>query len=197
MTDLPPMAAPGWYDAPGGGRRFWNGREWTSDVVGAPNRSAEYAALDPYLPPPGPVTVPPRPSESPAQGALYPQPPGWYAGPSGAPQWWDGRQWGPFAPATAARPAKEVGIAYILLLLLGGFAAHRFYVGRTGSAVGFLILWWGGWLLAALAIGIPMLIAGGIWLLVDLFLLPSLVREANARAMTQPGGIPPAPFAHR
>ena len=24
----------GWYEVPGGGRRFWNGRMWTTDVVG-------------------------------------------------------------------------------------------------------------------------------------------------------------------
>ena len=29
----------------------------------------------------------------------------------------------------------------------------------------------------------PMIIAGGIWLLVDLFLLPSMVREENARRL--------------
>ena len=45
------------------------------------------------------------------------------------------------------RPLKEVGMAYLLLLL----------------------------------IGIPMVLAAWIWVIVDLFLLPSMVREENAR----------------
>jgi len=80
------------------------------------------------------------------------------------------------------RPMKEVGIAYLFLLLLGGFAAHRFYLGLTGSAIAFNLIWWGGWLLSAFAIGIPLVAVGGIWLLVDLFLVPSLTRNANAAA---------------
>jgi TM2 domain-containing membrane protein YozV len=80
---------------------------------------------------------------------------------------------------------KEVGIAYLFFLLLGGVGAHRFYLGRAGSAVLLLCLWMGGWLLAALLIGIPMIIAGGIWLLVDLFILPSMVREENARRLAR------------
>lgn len=193
MTDTPPMAPAGWYDVPAGGKRFWNGRDWSTDLIGAPSPQAEFAALDPYLPAPSTEVIPVAPTlpfRSPVPQA---QPAGWYAGPNGATQWWDGWQWGPFAPtAVLARPAKEVGIAYLFLLLLGGFAAQRFYLGLIGSAILFNVLWWGGWILAVLVVGIPMIIAAGIWWFVDLFLLPSLVRNANARAFAS--APPPSPM---
>ncbi|GAA3213324.1 TM2 domain-containing protein [Microbacterium terregens] len=196
MTGNAPAALPGWYPVPGGGNRFWNGREWTPDVIGAPDAKAEFAALAPDLPAPRTVVLAPRP-----QVPLYPPPQahasvvprtpsaGWYPGPAGMMQWWDGQMWGPYAPQ-AARPAKEIGIAYLFFFLLGGVAAHRFYLGRTGSAVLLLCLWMGGWLLSPILIGIPLVIAGGIWLLVDLFLLPSMVREANTLRMNVPSASP-------
>jgi len=158
-------------------------------VIGAPTAAAEFEGLAPDLPQPNTVVLAPRP-QPPAvvhQRAAYAQtyPAGWYAGPTGAMQWWDGHQWGPFAPPAAARPTKDVGIAYIFLLLLGGFAAHRFYVGRTGSAVALLVLFLAGWTLVAVAVGVVLLVAAYIWMIVDLFLLPSLVREANATTLTQ------------
>ena len=48
----PPTPPAGWYDVPAGGKRFWDGTSWSADVVGAPIATAEYEALDPYLPPP-------------------------------------------------------------------------------------------------------------------------------------------------
>ena len=156
-------------------------------MIGAPNAQAEYVALAPDMPPPSQLVIAPGPQQPilpPAQIAAYgvPQipPAGWYPGPSGIVQWWDGRAWGPYAPQSV-HGIKEVGIAYLFFLLLGGAGAHRFYLGRTGSAVLLLCLWIGGWLLAGLLIGIPLIIAGGIWLLVDLFFIPSMVREENAR----------------
>lgn len=179
-------APAGWYPVPSGGQRFWDGHEWTADVLGAPNAHAEFEALSPQLAPPGvPASAPiaiAAPVTPPAY--RYPQPvaqgPGWYAGPSGMMQWWDGRAWGPYAPQSSFA-AKEVGIAYLFLIFLGGFSAHRFYLRRTGSAVAQLILWLGGWMLTPLVIGIPLVMVAGIWLIVDLFLLPSMVRVANYR----------------
>lgn len=179
MTRIPHAPA-GWYPVPGGGQRFWNGREWTPDVLGAPNPSAEFAALSPDLPPPTTLVLSPQ---SPTLAYAPPaQPPGWYPGRGGTMQWWDGRAWAPVSPPLV-RPMKEVGIAYLLLLLLGGFAAHRFYLGRIGSAIAFCLLWWGGWMLSIVLVGIPLLVAAGVWWLVDLFLLPSMVRETNARPL--------------
>lgn len=181
----PPTPPAGWYDVPAGGKRFWDGTSWSADVVGAPSATAEYEALDPYLPPPRATTTV---ATVPMTPLVESAPAGWYPGPTGALRWWDGVQWGPFAPPApfVGTPAKEVGIAYLFLLLLGGVAAHRFYLGLIPSAILFNVLWWGGWLLSILLIGIPMILAAAIWWVVDLFLLPSMVRRANAiRAMGQ------------
>jgi TM2 domain-containing membrane protein YozV len=69
---------------------------------------------------------------------------------------------------------KSTGVAYLLLIFLGAFGAHRFYLGRNGSGVGQLVLWLLGW--ATLFITwIPLCI----WLFVDLFLVPGMVRDHN------------------
>ncbi|HXC75087.1 MAG TPA: TM2 domain-containing protein [Sphingomicrobium sp.] len=71
---------------------------------------------------------------------------------------------------------KSTGVAYLLWFFLGGFGAHRFYLGQTGTAVTQLLLLLLGW--------IPMFvgwIALGIWLFVDLFLIPGIAREQNLR----------------
>jgi TM2 domain-containing membrane protein YozV len=187
MTNGAPNAPAGWYPVYGGGKRFWNGQAWTTDVISAPTREAECAALDPYLPAPTAPTLPLAPEPLARQdSALQPHPsttpPGWYPSPNGAMQWWDGRAWGPLAPpqAVSVRPVKETGIAYLFWILLGGFGAHRFYLGLAGSAIALIVLWVGGWLLTPLFVGVPMVIAGGIWLFVDLFLIPGLVRSQNA-----------------
>jgi TM2 domain-containing membrane protein YozV len=71
---------------------------------------------------------------------------------------------------------KSTGAAYLLWLFLGGFGAHRFYLGQTGTAVTQLVLLLLGW--------IP-LFAGwvilGIWLFVDLFLIPGIARDENLK----------------
>lgn len=65
---------------------------------------------------------------------------------------------------------KSGWIAYILLFLLGFFGAHRFYMGKTISGIIQLLLtaifsWWTFGL-------IP-----GLWLIVDIFLLPVMLRQ--------------------
>jgi TM2 domain-containing membrane protein YozV len=69
---------------------------------------------------------------------------------------------------------KSVGASYLLCLLLGGLGAHRFYLGYTGTAA------------VKLALGILGFISGfitwpplWIWLLIDLFLIPGMVRQKN------------------
>lgn len=71
---------------------------------------------------------------------------------------------------------KSAGVTYLLCLFLGGVGAHRFYVGRTASAVGQLVLWLLGWVTLFL-MWIPL----GIWLIVDLFLIPGIIREENMK----------------
>lgn len=68
-------------------------------------------------------------------------------------------------PTQPALAQKEVGIAYIFLILLGVFGAHQFYLGKVGRGVLYLLT------LGVLGIGV----------LIDLFTLPSQTRAVNAR----------------
>ncbi|MGI8477521.1 MAG: TM2 domain-containing protein [Thermomicrobiales bacterium] len=73
----------------------------------------------------------------------------------------------PPAPGQASTVApgsrKSLGLAYVFWLLLGLIGGHRYYMGRFGTAV-----------LQTLTIG-----GLGIWWLIDLFLLPGMVRRNN------------------
>jgi TM2 domain-containing membrane protein YozV len=75
--------------------------------------------------------------------------------------------------------AKSAGAAYLLCIFLGGLGAHRFYLGRTGSGAAMLILFILGWVLLAVVVGLPLLIAVWIWAFVDLFLIGGMVQQAK------------------
>lgn len=60
---------------------------------------------------------------------------------------------------------KQTPIAYLLWFFLGGLGIHQFYLGKTLRGVIYLF-----------TLGIL-----GIGLLIDLFTLPSQVREVNAQ----------------
>jgi TM2 domain-containing membrane protein YozV len=74
---------------------------------------------------------------------------------------------------------KSVGIAYLLWFFLGGFGAHRFYLGRSGSGALLLALTLVNILLSVVGIGLILLIIPGIWVLVDAFLIPGMVSDYN------------------
>lgn len=88
---------------------------------------------------------------------------------------------------------KSTGAAYLLWLFLGSFGAHRFYLGQTGTAVTQLLLLLLGWL--PLFLGWVVL---GIWLLVDLFLIPEIARQKNMELVNVLGGssIPATRIVH-
>lgn len=86
--------------------------------------------------------------------------------------------------------SKNVAVAYILWFFLSVFGAHRFYLGRTGSAIIMLIL-------TITFIGLFVTV---IWALVDLFLIPGMVKEDRDKLRQRltmealaHGGTPPAP----
>ncbi|WP_418113255.1 TM2 domain-containing protein [Vibrio scophthalmi] len=62
-----------------------------------------------------------------------------------------------------AVPQKSVGVTYLLWFFLGWLGAHRFYLGRIGSGVIYL-----------LTFGLF-----GFGLIYDLFVIPRMVREEN------------------
>ncbi|GED67144.1 hypothetical protein BRE01_08460 [Brevibacillus reuszeri] len=60
---------------------------------------------------------------------------------------------------------KSTGITWLLWFFTGGVGGHRFYLGRTGTAVAMLLT------LGGL----------GIWSFIDLFLINSMVKETNEK----------------
>ncbi|MBN2378466.1 TM2 domain-containing protein [candidate division WOR-3 bacterium] len=60
---------------------------------------------------------------------------------------------------------KKVWAAYLLWFFLGIFGAHRFYLGHIG--VGLAQLFTAG--------------GAGIWWIIDVFLIPSRVEQANLK----------------
>jgi len=68
----------------------------------------------------------------------------------------------------------STGAAYILWFFFWPFGGHRFYLGRSGSAIAMLIL----------SITVVGLLVTSIWALVDLFLIPGIVRD-RLEAMRQ------------
>ena len=66
-----------------------------------------------------------------------------------------------------ANEKPSTGVAYLLCLFFGVFGAHRFYLGRKGSAITMLVL----------SITIFGLLISGPWAFIDLSLIPSIIRE--------------------
>ncbi|SLN16052.1 TM2 domain protein [Roseovarius gaetbuli] len=71
---------------------------------------------------------------------------------------------------------KSIGMVYLLWLFLGVLGIHRFYLGKTRSAVGMLVLTILGGFTLMVSIGAFLLIGLGIWLLVDAFLIPGMIK---------------------
>ena len=70
---------------------------------------------------------------------------------------------------------RTVPVAYLLWFFVGVFGAHRFYCGRVGTGV----LW---------------CLTGGLFAigwLIDVFLIPDMVREANAQYLSDRHGFGP------
>ena len=74
---------------------------------------------------------------------------------------------------------KSMVVAYLLLIFLGHLGLHRFYLGRTGTAINQLLLSLCGWATAWILIGFIPLSVVWIWLVADLFLTVGMVRSAN------------------
>jgi TM2 domain-containing membrane protein YozV len=66
-----------------------------------------------------------------------------------------------------ANEKPSAGAAYLLCIFAGVLGAHRFYLGRKGSAIAMLIL----------SITLVGLIVTAFWALIDLFLIPSMIKD--------------------
>ncbi|MGA0616665.1 TM2 domain-containing protein [Paracoccus sp. KR1-242] len=76
-----------------------------------------------------------------------------------------------------ANDAKSPLVAYLLAILLWGFAAHRMYLGRWFSGIVMLVMWGLGWLLTPVLIGWPLVGLVCLWALIDLFLIPGMIQD--------------------
>ena len=76
--------------------------------------------------------------------------------------------------------AKSPLVAYLLLFLLWGSGVHRMYLGRWASGIIMLLLWAIGWITAWLLVGFIPIALVTIWLVLDIFLIPGMIRDDNA-----------------
>jgi TM2 domain-containing membrane protein YozV len=94
---------------------------------------------------------------------------------------------------------KSLMTAYLLWFFLGGFSAHRFYLGYSASASAQLFLRFGGVMIffagagskasSMGALGLLMFGIGSVWMLIDGFLIPGMRREANRTASAPPAHV--------
>ena len=82
---------------------------------------------------------------------------------------------------------KSVGVAYLLWFFFGMFGAHRFYLGENGTGAAILILTVLSILTSIVGIGLVLLFVPGIWVFVDLFLIPGIARKHNSALATNLG----------
>lgn len=79
-----------------------------------------------------------------------------------------------------ANEGKSQIVAYLLLLLLWGCGVHRMYLGRFVSGVLMLLIWGIGWLTAPILIGWLPIGFVCLWVIIDMFLIPGMIREDKA-----------------
>jgi TM2 domain-containing membrane protein YozV len=78
---------------------------------------------------------------------------------------------------------KSVGLAYVLLIFLGWFGAHRFYLGHQGSAIAIIVLTVLSFFGSFILIGFFGYFVVAAWLFVDLFLTAGMVAEYNNKLL--------------
>ena len=78
-------------------------------------------------------------------------------------------------------------IAYLLLFFGGAFGLHRFYIEKGMSGIGLtqLILTILGYLTLVIFIGFIFFFIVGIWVIVDMFLVPGLIKSKQAHTREQ------------
>ena len=88
--------------------------------------------------------------------------------------------------ATDEESSKSRTIALLLCFFLGSLGAHRFYLVKNPTAIVMLVLWIIGIATVWILIGIPFLIAVGIWSLIDLILiLVGTMKDGEGKLVTK------------
>ncbi|MCD5313289.1 NINE protein [Kineosporia babensis] len=82
--------------------------------------------------------------------------------------------------ASRRRP-RDLGLAYVLLLLGGSFGVHKLYLRNFDAALTYLILNIFGWGMSGLLVGYLLLMPLWVMLAVDLVTLPRQLARANSR----------------
>jgi TM2 domain-containing membrane protein YozV len=77
----------------------------------------------------------------------------------------------PAAPVAAGVSPKSKTAAALLAFFLGQLGIHRFYAGKVGTAIVMLLLTIIGYATIIIGVGIFVLIAVGIWILVDFIMI--------------------------
>lgn len=86
------------------------------------------------------------------------------------------------ATGSVAGTNRSMVLAYVLWYFCAPFAAHRFYLGAIQSAVTMTALFWVGLLVMWFVppLGLVLFGAWFLWVLVDLVLIPKMVRATRA-----------------
>ena len=84
---------------------------------------------------------------------------------------------------------KETSVAYLLWFFLGEFGAHRFYLGKTGSAIAMLLIVLISIPLAFVFVGYLGFFTVFVWWIVDAFLIPGWIRTHNDLARRRAYGV--------
>lgn len=79
----------------------------------------------------------------------------------------------------SSNKVKSPTVAYLLWFFLGGFGAHRFYMGRTGSAIGMVALFLGSMVGSGIMIGALGFLGLLAWWVADGFLMRKWFEEGT------------------
>ncbi|MGE0179314.1 MAG: TM2 domain-containing protein [Sphingomonas sp.] len=92
---------------------------------------------------------------------------------------------------------RSLTTAYVLWFFLGGFSAHRFYLGTPLTAIAQVCLWYISlmFFMAGNAAAFYPMALGLIWIFGDSLLIPQMRNAANARARRRAEGLVLEPVA--
>lgn len=76
---------------------------------------------------------------------------------------------------------KSVVVAYLMWIFLGCLGGHRFYLGRAGTGIVMPALLVTGMATIGVVVGTIILLALTIWVIVDAFLIPGMIREQQEK----------------